>query len=73
MGIIDSTYKNERSCWNYQNIIYMHGWGHTMVSKREQDHKNCDFGTGNKVEMEVDFAKGWIKWKIDAKREVKLT
>jgi hypothetical protein len=43
-----------------------------MVSRHEQNHKNCDYGTGSVVEMEVDFVSGWIKWIVDGKREVVL-
>jgi hypothetical protein len=31
LGIMDSNYVNERSAWNYPNMIYLHGWGHTMI------------------------------------------
>lgn len=66
-GIMDSKYVNERSAWNYPNIIYLHGWGHTMAGGHEKDHSLCDFGTGDTVEMEIDFEKGEIRWKINNK------
>lgn len=43
-----------------------------MVSKREQDHKFCDFGTGSSVEMSANFEQGWIKWRLNDKLEVRL-
>ena len=43
-----------------------------MVSSHEHNHDLCDYGTGDIVEMDVDFVQGVVEWKINNKSMVVL-
>lgn len=63
-GIIDKKYMGERSCWNYPNTVYYHGWGHVMTGGEQEQYPFGGFKSGDWIRMRVDLKEGKIVWGV---------